>query len=244
MRKSEHSQAEGCQRIEAWLDKHPEAFLTFSGGKDSTVVLHMLKQVQDNPKIAFFDTGLLYHQTYSFMKQIQRRWNVQIASITTDPPPLDVIEASGIWEHGVDKFNFDMKKLLIDNYVEAAHEHFDTPYSIYGLRAEESAGRKYALTPGKGVVSKGYKDGKHTESMSTIWDWSSQDINAYIIEHKVPLNSAYKKLRELGVPSNKRRTGVALSDGIHIGDWALNYEVDPSLGKLLESRLPLLRDFR
>src|SRR5699024_5944975 len=117
MRKSEHSQAEGCQRIEAWLDKHPEACLTFSGGKDSTVVLHILKHVQDTPKIEFYNTRFLYDQTYSFMKQIQRRWNVQIDSITTDPPPLDVIKASGIWEHGVDNFNFDMKKLLLDNFL-------------------------------------------------------------------------------------------------------------------------------
>lgn len=235
---------DALNRIESWQKDHPEAFLTFSGGKDSTVVLHLLKQVNLNPRIAFFDSGLLFHQTYDFVRNIQEWWDVEITYITTTPAPLDIFKESGYWELGKPKTKLDMKKVLIDNYLEEAQRHFDSKYSIYGLRAEESTARNIVLRKNQGTVTR-HIEGEFRDSViAPIWDWRTADVNRYIIENKIPLNTAYKRLRELGVPSHKRRTGVVLSDGIHLGDWALNYQVDPSLGKLLESHFPLLQDFR
>lgn len=232
------------ERIEQWLDKHPESFLTFSGGKDSTVVLHLLKKVLPNPRIAFFDSGLLFRQTYDYIRNIQEWWDVDIVYITTSPSPLEVFKESGYWELGKPKQKLDMKKVLIDNYLEEAKRHFDSKYSLYGLRAEESTARNIILRKGQGVVTRHTKGELRDSALSPIWDWRTHDINRYLIDNKIPLNTAYRKLRELGVPSSKRRTGVVLSDGIHLGDWAVNYQVDPSLGKLLESHFPLLQDFR
>lgn len=208
------------------------------------MVLDLVRQVTSTPKIAFFDTGLLYRQTYQFVKNIQKWWQLDIAYITTTPAPLDVMIESGIWAHGTEKKTLNMRRLLIDNYLEKSQQHFESIYSIYGLRAEESEGRKYILHKHKGIVTRYKKSQIKDASMSPIWDWNTQEINDYILTNKLPLNTAYRKLRELGVPSNKRRTGVVINDGVHLGDWALNYQVDPSLGKVLETNLPLLKDFR
>ena len=236
---------EALQRIERWLEEHPDSFVTFSGGKDSTVVLHLLKQVQPNPRIAFFDSGLLFKQTYSFVKLIQKRWNVEVSYITTSPSPLDVFEDSGLWEPGKEKRSVNVRRVLIDNYLDKAREHFDTCYSIYGLHADESEARRFLLNRTKGYVyTHDRKGNRKSGSLAPIWDWTTKDVNSYIVQNKLPLNTAYRKLRELGVPADRRRTGVVLGDGIHLGDWAMNYQVDPSLGNVIESRFPMLQGFR
>lgn len=232
------------RRIQQWMEDHPESFLTFSGGKDSTVLLHLLKRVVDKPRIAFFDSGFLFHQTYEFVENIQKWWGVEVVYITTTPSPLEIFKDSGWWEPGKPKRELDMKRVLIDNFLEEAQRHFDSKYSVYGLRAEESEGRNILLRKTKGIVTRHANGEFRDSSLAPIWDWKTADVNSYIIANKIPLNTAYRRLRELGVPANKRRTGVVLGDGIHLGDWAVNYQVDPSLGKLLESHFPMLQGFR
>lgn len=238
-------EATALKRIETWLEKHPDSFITFSGGKDSTVVLYLLKQIQAKPKIAFFDSGLLFKQTYEFVKNIQEWWGVDVTYIVTNPAPLEVFRDSGMFEPGKEKRDMNVRKVLIENYLEEARRHFETPYSIYGLRADESKARRILLHKTKGIVySHNRKKEVTSGSLAPIWDWSTQEVNRFILDNRIPLNTAYRRLRELGVAADKRRTGVVLGDGIHLGDWAINYQVDPSLGKTIESYFPMLQSFR
>lgn len=232
-------------RIENWLSEHPESFLTFSAGKDSTVLLHLILKVSENPRIAFFDTGLVYSQTYPYIKAIERCWGVEVTSIKTTPTPLEVMVASGAWEnrksHSELAKDIDFKKLLVENYLTEAKKHFKSNSTLYGLRGDESKARHALLYPRRGIVErKTHQD----ISYAPLWDWSTSEVNQYIRNEKVPLNPVYRRLKELGVPENRRRTGVMVAGDLLLGDWALNYQVDPSLGRVLETHLPLLRDFR
>lgn len=64
-----------ARRIEEWLSHFPDAKVSFSGGKDSTVLLHIARLVKSDIKAVFSNTGLEYPEIVEFVKA---RENVEI----------------------------------------------------------------------------------------------------------------------------------------------------------------------
>jgi 3'-phosphoadenosine 5'-phosphosulfate sulfotransferase (PAPS reductase)/FAD synthetase len=58
-------------RIEAWLNHwNDEVYVSFSGGKDSTVLLDLVRRVRPRTPAVFVDTGLEYPEVRDFVKTI------------------------------------------------------------------------------------------------------------------------------------------------------------------------------
>ena len=58
------------QRIQQWLLAWGgQCYVAFSGGKDSTVLLHLVRQVDPNVEAVFCDTGLEYPEIREFVKK-------------------------------------------------------------------------------------------------------------------------------------------------------------------------------
>lgn len=59
------------QRIRQWYDHwHGKVYVAFSGGKDSTVLLHLVRSLYPEVKAVFVDTGLEYPEIRLFVKSI------------------------------------------------------------------------------------------------------------------------------------------------------------------------------
>ena len=57
------------QRIKQWYDYWDgQVYISFSGGKDSTVLLHIARKLYPNIKAVFVDTGLEYPEIRDFVK--------------------------------------------------------------------------------------------------------------------------------------------------------------------------------
>ncbi len=58
------------QRIRGWIDEFGEdgVYVSFSGGKDSTVLLHLVRQDFPDVKAVFIDTGLEYPEIRQFVR--------------------------------------------------------------------------------------------------------------------------------------------------------------------------------
>lgn len=58
------------ERIRSWVNEFGEdgVYVSFSGGKDSTVLLHIVRSMYPNVKAVFVDTGLEYPEIRDFVK--------------------------------------------------------------------------------------------------------------------------------------------------------------------------------
>ena len=59
------------RRIRDWVDEYGinGVYVSFSGGKDSTVLLHIARNIYPEMKAAFVDTGLEYPEIRQFVKK-------------------------------------------------------------------------------------------------------------------------------------------------------------------------------
>jgi len=67
--------------------KHP--YISFSGGKDSLVILHLImKELPDIP-VLYVDQGMEYPDTYDYVRKIWKEWDL---NLTWEYPEMDLWE--------------------------------------------------------------------------------------------------------------------------------------------------------
>lgn len=232
--------------LETWFTEHPESYVAVSGGKDSTLCLHLARQVKPDVKAVFFDSGLEFPQTLAYLDRLSKHWGFDLITYHAEPSALEVMVENGTWEHGAPKTS---KNLLHDACIRRPLSHAQRDLgraSVYGLRADESSARLMLLSKTSGRVTKHNSKGVLEQSyLAPIWRWSFEEVHSYLGQHSIPLNPIYKRLFELGVPERRARVGL-LIDGwaIDQGRWALARMIAPDLCRLVETHMPALADYR
>lgn len=166
-------------------NRHP--FVSFSGGKDSTVVSHLVQQALSSPSIIhiFGDTTLEFPYTYEYVKRFQekhtrtpflleRNNESDFMSLCkkVGPPSRVKTWCCSIFKTG------PMGTTLANMGMELL--------TFYGVRRHESASRsKYLrLTPSPKLEM------QHVAA--PIIDWYDVDVWLYILKNKLDFNKAYR----------------------------------------------------
>jgi phosphoadenosine phosphosulfate reductase len=269
LRRPRHDHAAIVARIGEHLAAH-DGYVAFSGGKDSLVTLHLALQADPNVPIAFFDSGLEFPETYTYLGQLISDWGLrhQLYWIRASPSLLEVLHACGAWDHraAIPTVMPDLHQILITEPAAKAHQACG-PGELWGVRASESRGRaalyssalrtetarscRDCCPPGPhqstqqrrrhgGVVRRA--DG--TVAYGPAWAWRSDDIWAYIARHRLPVNPVYAKLWRLGAPeSSLRVTAMIDANGLENGRVTWLRRGWPGLFDELAQVLPRLREF-
>ena len=167
--------------------------VAFSGGKDSVVLLELVKKALPHSKIMvlFGDTKMEFPDTYTLVNQVEvqcKEEGIEFyrASSHFEPeeswclfgPPSRALR----WCCSVHKAapqTLRIREILgKSNY---------TGMDFVGVRAQESTARA-----GYGEENFGKKQ-KGQYSHNSILDWTSAEIWMYIFTHKLPINETYKK---------------------------------------------------
>ena len=242
-------------RIEAHLDA-VDGYLAFSGGKDSLVVLHLALQVDPHIPVVFFDSGLEFPETYSYLADLIDAWQLNWQPA---PPSVSILEAmlsGGAWDHHAPT-DPGLQHNFMDA-VAAAHQQHG-PGELWGVRSSESKGRaacyRTALarhectccdTHQQRAARHGGRYNRHdgTTVYGPIWNWPDRDVWSYIAGNQLPLNPVYAKLRALGVPDHFLRISQMIDGGrLEEGRAVWLKRGWPHLYEELRNLLPRLHEF-
>lgn len=255
-------------RIRAHLDAH-DGYLAYSGGKDSTVVLHQVLQVDPNVPVVFFDSGFEFPETYAYLEQLQHDLDLRLHWIRTRHTTLEVLHASGVWDHHApDNDAPNLFDTLITEPAGRAHAAHGLG-ELWGVRSQESRGRAAAYanalraeisTACHGCCTDTDREARataqrrrhggvirrrdHTVAYGTVWDWKTDDVWAYLARHHLPVNPVYDKLRRLGAPEHALRVSHML-DGSQLEQGRVTWlrRGWPDLFEDLARVLPRIREF-
>jgi phosphoadenosine phosphosulfate reductase len=181
----EHRSAEEVLRVAVELF-HPRLVLTCSWQKQSSVLVHMISEIEPCVRVVEFDTGLLFPETYRTRDKLVERYPVQFERIT---PALTVEEQAAaygpeLWKREPDRCCAMRKVAPLEHALEGMDAW------ITGIRREQSTtrenARKIEIDARRGVVK-----------VQPLVDWTNRDVWRYIWKHSIP----YNPLHDHGFPS-------------------------------------------
>jgi 3'-phosphoadenosine 5'-phosphosulfate sulfotransferase (PAPS reductase)/FAD synthetase len=228
-------QAQGCIEYAQRLCKNP--FVSFSAGKDSSVMLHLVLCHTENIRAAIL-TGGETRLLHSDIDDIFAWWRASF-------PKLELIEifVDHVFSEGWEGVGFWEQHASFKNeWVRFLHSQVAGDGVYIGLRAAESAMRKARLRqrlPGCQYAIRQYSTTRGDVKagvyrISPLENWTGQDISAYISLHGIPVLRAYQH----GAERTKTRFGhpsLALGE---LGELRIR---DPRSYDQFMSRFPEMR---
>lgn len=158
------------------LLRYKKPYVAFSGGKDSTCMLHLVLQQALNTMILHWDYGRFYIPYYLHNELIENARRCGAKNLR--------IETSSLYEKlGRKAINVLGKEMMEKLIPQLIKEGYDVVF--VGLRIQESVKRKLRIKAGRSLTN-----------IFEVWplkNWSWLDVWAYIISSKIPYLSYYDK---------------------------------------------------
>lgn len=248
------------ERIAEHLDAN-DGYVAWSGGKDSTAVVDLARQVDPHVPVVFFDCGLEFPETVNYLEEMATAWRLNFSVIQAEPDLLTLLIACGGFDHRAEDrlLGVELAELMITGPSAAAHQRYGRG-SLWGVRAQESFDRRVLYRQRLAAETVARQDQSRSEvraevggvvhridgtvTYGPIWDWLHRQVFEYLAGRGIPVNPLYGKLAELGVPEKRARVdsiidASALSNG-HITWLQRGW---PDLFDRLAIALPRLREW-
>ncbi len=169
------------QEILKWAcDKYRCLCVAASFGKDSIVLLHMLRSIRPDLDVIYLNTGYDFPETVEFIQNLEKEWKLNLLEFS---PRISVEEQERTL--GADLYHTDPGRCCGIRKVEPmarALRNYDA--WITGLRRDETEHRK-----GIRVV----EVADELVKVNPLAGWTADDIWKYIRANNVPYNPLYDK---------------------------------------------------
>jgi phosphoadenosine phosphosulfate reductase len=179
--------------------------VSYSGGKDSTVVLDLVRRVVPDAPAAFFDSGCELEVTMEMVR------HVGAEVIRPRLTMQEMARYAGWWGYAdpVDPgCPFDAKTVVIQEPSETFVVRRGLRVLAHGVRGEESGGR------GKHVRLRGemYQGADRTWYLMPCARWQLEDVWAYIAARELRYNAAYDAMTDARIPRESQRVAGLLGE--------------------------------
>lgn len=204
LRSFRHLVDRALSEIEEAVAEARQPYVAVSGGKDSTVLLHLSRQVAPTIPAIWSDDELEHEDTVTFLRTIRplvvRGHDTHAGWFTTwtDEP---------FWREPVPG------SIAIPGTCTAWSSTAGYDLVLLGLRRQESARRRMLMT----------MHGRRFRALDGQWrcsplaHWTTDDVWAYIGSRDLAYNPVYDRLTRIGVPREQQRVGpLPLAHGWHL----------------------------
>lgn len=227
--------AQAREIVATFLERAANPYVAFSGGKDSTVVLHLLREQAPSTPAVFSDDEWNLPETTAFVaatpnchKIAARIYHADWFTSWRDGPAR---LPSGT--HWIDTDRNDG--------LQAYARQMGYDGAALGLRADENSRRRTHLRA-NGTCFFAAVNGVW-QCNPVAW-WNDLDIWSYIVGNQLPYNAAYDRLAALGVPLSKRRIGpLAVERVLGYGQLAILKRGWPELFNRFAAVFPEARSY-
>jgi len=158
----------------------PKIALTSSFGAKSAGLIHMARQVDPRIEIRVVDTGLLFPETYEFMKALQRRFRLNLKTFKTT---LDV--PAFLKEHEGQPVG--TPEFCCSPYKVEATERMLADLACWITGVSRGDAKTRAATPFVEVLTNG------VTKVAPLAAWTSTQLQAYMTEHQLPYHPLWAK---------------------------------------------------
>lgn len=178
--------------VKRFIRDYPEVYVSWSGGKDSSVVLDLATNVRADIPVLCVQTDIEYPDNLEIVEKYRKMW--------PDMTLILVHPETSAWEYltrSADVFrevNVASSKLDRLFFYEPIQKEVEAQgYNAYflGLRKEESRARLLGLTFHGMVYEK--QDGMTV--CCPLSNWSGRDVMGYLVSRDLPISSIYEKTR-------------------------------------------------
>lgn len=191
--------------LEEGINKHKLAIM-WSGGMDSTVVLHMALKINPNINVIYCNTGVRFPEEIAYVKKITKDWNVNLHTTLPIKSFWECEEQYGLPQVRGFKTNRGPQccKYLKEKPAKNKQDELKVEGIVTGLMAKESRSRlllflryenkKAPKQEFEGIKFNAMRYYAFTDEQwkynPLAW-WCSEDIEQYFSEHNIPVNQSY-----------------------------------------------------
>lgn len=191
------------------IDTGRKFYVSFSGGKDSSVMLRLILECLPKIAVMHIKSGYALPDTEVYIKLIKEKWAINLIEVDVPVDYLELCREFGLPHLRSKLIQKKVVKLLKkDTATQWAEDQCFTGL-FWGLRAEESIGRKALCR----CCPNGIIDRHGILRVAPLAAWTAKDIWAYIISEGMEYNHLYDKENCGYTRETLRNTGWLSTDG-------------------------------
>lgn len=168
-------------------------YVAVSGGKDSTVMLDLVRRVIPTAPAVFSDDEWMFPETESYVLGVKNL--VRIAS----PARHSYFFTSNTKKRDGIKWIND----AVNNSMQVYAKQQSYNCAMIGLRKDESQKRRTHIN----ALGNKFTTKSGVVQCYPIASWTTNDIWAYIRSSGIEYNKAYNKMESMGLPRKEQRVG-------------------------------------